>query len=58
MFYGVGRAKSSGHEREGGSPFEAHIRRCGSRRVYASVVFYEKIAGRQKMYSVPAAGFC
>ena len=34
------------------------IHRCGARRVYASVIFYEKIAGRQKMYSVPAEGFC
>ena len=34
------------------------IRRCGTRRVYSSVIFYEKIAGRQKMYSVPAEGFC
>ena len=34
------------------------IRRCGTRRVYASVIFYEKIAGRQKMYSVPAEDFC
>jgi hypothetical protein len=34
------------------------ISRCGTRRVYASVIFYEKIAGRQKMYSVPAEGFC
>lgn len=36
----------------------SNIRHCGTRRVYASVIFYEKIAGRQKMYSVPAEGFC
>lgn len=36
----------------------SQISSCGARRVYASVVFYEKIAGRQKMYPVPAEGFC
>jgi hypothetical protein len=34
------------------------IRRCGTRRVYASVIFYEKIAGRRQTSSVPAEGFC
>jgi hypothetical protein len=34
------------------------IRRCGTRRVYASVIFYEKIAGRRRTNSVPAEGFC
>lgn len=34
------------------------IRHCGARRVYGRVVFYRQVAGRQKMYSVPAEGFC
>jgi hypothetical protein len=34
------------------------IRRCGTRRVYASVIFYETIAGRRQTSSVPAEGFC
>jgi hypothetical protein len=34
------------------------IRRCGTRRVYASVILYEKIAGRRRTNSVPAEGFC
>lgn len=34
------------------------IRRCGTRRVYASVIFYEKVAGGRRANSVPAEGFC
>ena len=34
------------------------IRHCGKRRVYASVMFYERFAGRRRAYVVPAEGFC
>jgi hypothetical protein len=34
------------------------ISHCGTRRVYASVIFYETVAGRRQAYPVPAEGFC
>lgn len=34
------------------------IRRCGTRRVYASVILHEKVAGRRRAYSLLTEGFC
>jgi hypothetical protein len=34
------------------------IRHCGTRRVYASVIFYERVAGRRRAYPIVAEGFC
>jgi hypothetical protein len=34
------------------------IHRCGTRRAYASVIFYENIGGRRRAYPIVAEGFC